>query len=89
MPTQHGSKIYDGHFLENDAPCVAVLRSLGALILGKTVNQALFDNARAFLTLAVFSTPPSSPPSMWVAKPPTRSIKPVLQVDPLQVRLQL
>ncbi|KAL0240707.1 hypothetical protein I308_106507 [Cryptococcus tetragattii IND107] len=36
MPTQHGSKIYDGHFLENDAPCVAVLRSLGALILGKT-----------------------------------------------------
>jgi Asp-tRNA(Asn)/Glu-tRNA(Gln) amidotransferase A subunit family amidase len=35
-PTQMGSPIYAGYRSRNDAACVAMLRSAGALILGKT-----------------------------------------------------
>lgn len=36
MPTQHNSPLYDGSWPRIDAACVSVLRSAGALILGKT-----------------------------------------------------
>ena len=35
-PTQHNSPIYEGHRPGEDANCVAVLRALGAVVLGKT-----------------------------------------------------
>jgi Asp-tRNA(Asn)/Glu-tRNA(Gln) amidotransferase A subunit family amidase len=38
MPTQMGSPIYAGHRPPNDAACVAVLRTAGAVIMGKTVT---------------------------------------------------
>jgi Asp-tRNA(Asn)/Glu-tRNA(Gln) amidotransferase A subunit family amidase len=37
-PTEYGSPIYRGHRPAADAGCVALARSLGALILGKTVS---------------------------------------------------
>jgi amidase len=40
MPTQHGSPIYKDQFAAFDAEPVAVLRALGALILGKTASSA-------------------------------------------------
>jgi Asp-tRNA(Asn)/Glu-tRNA(Gln) amidotransferase A subunit family amidase len=36
MPTQHNSPIYVGHRPNQDAACVSLLRSAGAVILGKT-----------------------------------------------------
>src|SRR5690606_27298565 len=36
MPTGHNSPMYIGHRVGKDAACVAVARSLGAQILGKT-----------------------------------------------------
>ena len=36
MPTQHNSRIYQGHRPAEDAACVALLRAAGAVILGKT-----------------------------------------------------
>ena len=36
MPTQHNSRIYQGHRPGEDAACVALLRAAGAVILGKT-----------------------------------------------------
>ncbi len=36
MPTQYNSPLYQGHFPGVDAACVSLLRSAGALILGKT-----------------------------------------------------
>ncbi len=38
MPTTHGSAIYAGHIPASDAPCVALAREAGAVILGKTVT---------------------------------------------------
>ena len=38
MPTAYGSPIYDGHRPASDAACVALLKSAGAVILGKTVT---------------------------------------------------
>lgn len=38
MPTTYGSKIYAGHMPASDAPCVALAREAGAVILGKTVT---------------------------------------------------
>jgi Asp-tRNA(Asn)/Glu-tRNA(Gln) amidotransferase A subunit family amidase len=38
MPTAYGSPIYAGHQPVWDAPCVALLRAAGAVILGKTVT---------------------------------------------------
>src|SRR3989304_4656327 len=37
MPTEYGSPIYAGHRPRSDAACVAILRSAGAVIMGKTV----------------------------------------------------
>lgn len=36
MPTQYGSRLYEGHVTPTDAACVRLLRQAGALILGKT-----------------------------------------------------
>jgi Asp-tRNA(Asn)/Glu-tRNA(Gln) amidotransferase A subunit family amidase len=41
MPTEHGSEFYKGNQPEEDAACVAALRSAGAVILGKTVTCEL------------------------------------------------
>jgi amidase len=38
MPTAYGSPIYAGHRPARDASCVALARSAGAIILGKTVT---------------------------------------------------
>jgi Asp-tRNA(Asn)/Glu-tRNA(Gln) amidotransferase A subunit family amidase len=38
MPTAYGSAIYSGYQPTWDAPCVALLRAAGAVILGKTVT---------------------------------------------------
>lgn len=38
MPTAYGSRIYRGHRPASDATCVALARSAGAIILGKTVT---------------------------------------------------
>ena len=38
MPTEYGSPIYRGHRPAGDAGCVAQVRELGGLILGKTVS---------------------------------------------------
>jgi len=37
-PTEYGSPIYAGHRPPADAPCVALARAAGALVLGKTVT---------------------------------------------------
>ncbi len=36
MPTEYGSKIYRGHRPVQDSACVAALRAVGAVLLGKT-----------------------------------------------------
>jgi Asp-tRNA(Asn)/Glu-tRNA(Gln) amidotransferase A subunit family amidase len=36
MPLTHNSPLYSGHVPAEDAPCVAILRAAGAVILGKT-----------------------------------------------------
>ncbi len=41
MPTTYGSAIYAGHQPAWDAPCVALSRAAGAVILGKTVSTEL------------------------------------------------
>ncbi len=41
MPTGNGSPIFAGRRPAKDAPCVAALRSTGAIILGKTVTTEL------------------------------------------------
>ena len=38
MPTQCNSPIFEGHWTNEDAACVAALRRAGAVILGKTVT---------------------------------------------------
>ena len=38
MPTEYGSPIYEGHRPACDAACVAQIRELGGVILGKTVS---------------------------------------------------
>jgi Asp-tRNA(Asn)/Glu-tRNA(Gln) amidotransferase A subunit family amidase len=38
MPTEYGSPIYKGHRPASDAACVAQLRELGGVVLGKTVS---------------------------------------------------
>lgn len=38
MPTGMGSPIYEGYRPRTDAPCVALVRAAGAIILGKTVT---------------------------------------------------
>src|SRR5438067_11532521 len=38
MPTGYGSPIYQGHRPAADAPCVALARAAGAIVLGKTVT---------------------------------------------------
>jgi Asp-tRNA(Asn)/Glu-tRNA(Gln) amidotransferase A subunit family amidase len=39
MPTGYGSPIYDDHQPDWDAACVALIRSAGAVIMGKTVSS--------------------------------------------------
>ena len=36
MPTQHNSPLYEGHQPARDAACVSLLRSAGAVVVGKT-----------------------------------------------------
>lgn len=38
MPTGYGSTIYDGHQPAQDAACVATIRNVGGIVLGKTVS---------------------------------------------------
>ncbi len=38
MPTAYGSPIYSGHRPPWDAPCVALMRAAGGIVLGKTVT---------------------------------------------------
>src|SRR5215470_5130862 len=38
MPTGYGSPIYEGHRPAADAACVALARTAGAVVLGKTVT---------------------------------------------------
>src|SRR5688572_26869232 len=38
MPTAYGSPIYDGHLPAWDAPCVALARAAGGIVMGKTVT---------------------------------------------------
>ncbi len=38
MPTCYGSGVYQGHYPEEDAACIRLLRQAGAVILGKTVT---------------------------------------------------
>jgi Asp-tRNA(Asn)/Glu-tRNA(Gln) amidotransferase A subunit family amidase len=38
MPTQYGSKVFEGHQTHRDAACVYWLRRCGAIILGKTTT---------------------------------------------------
>ena len=38
MPTENGSPIYAGRRPDADAPCVAVMRDAGAVLMGKTVT---------------------------------------------------
>jgi amidase len=41
MPTTNGSSIYSGHVARRDAACVALARTAGAIIVGKTVSTEL------------------------------------------------
>ena len=38
MPTTYGSQVYAGHRPAWDAPCVALMRAAGGIVLGKTVT---------------------------------------------------
>ena len=38
MPTCYGSQIYAGHYPDEDAECIRLLRRAGAVIMGKTVT---------------------------------------------------
>jgi Asp-tRNA(Asn)/Glu-tRNA(Gln) amidotransferase A subunit family amidase len=38
MPTEYGSPVYAGHRPAWDAPCVALTRAAGGIVLGKTVT---------------------------------------------------
>lgn len=38
LPTEYGSKIYQGHRPQRDAACVSLVRRAGGIILGKTVT---------------------------------------------------
>jgi len=38
IPTAYGSDIYPGHQPDVDAPCVALIRAAGGVVLGKTVT---------------------------------------------------
>lgn len=38
MPTCYGSQIYAGHYPDEDAECIRLLRQAGAVIMGKTVT---------------------------------------------------
>jgi Asp-tRNA(Asn)/Glu-tRNA(Gln) amidotransferase A subunit family amidase len=44
LPTEYNSPIYRGHRPKADAACVALLRSKGCLILGKTVTTEFANN---------------------------------------------
>ena len=50
MPTTYGSAIYADHQPAWDAPCVALSRAAGAVILGKTVSTAA-ERVWGFLVL--------------------------------------
>ena len=39
MPTGYGSPIYDDHQPDWDAACVALIRTAGAVVMGKTVTS--------------------------------------------------
>jgi amidase len=41
LPTAYGTSIYEGHRPQIDAACVAMLKSSGAFVLGKTVTAEL------------------------------------------------
>ena len=41
MPTEHGSPAFKGNKPEQDAACVAALKSAGAIILGKTITTEM------------------------------------------------
>src|SRR5215831_7899828 len=49
MPTQHGSPIYRGNRPFADAACVALTRSAGGVILGKTVTTEFANRAKRFI----------------------------------------
>ena len=50
MPTQHNSPIYTGHRPGQDAACVSILRSAGAVILGKTDTHEFAAGGRLAAT---------------------------------------
>jgi Asp-tRNA(Asn)/Glu-tRNA(Gln) amidotransferase A subunit family amidase len=54
MPTQYNSPIYYGHHPKIDAACVALLRSAGALIFGKTDTVEFAAMGRRALTANPF-----------------------------------
>ena len=47
LPTRHNSPIYAGHQPNEDASCVATLRALGAVVLGKTETHWTWSAPRA------------------------------------------
>lgn len=50
MPTQHNSLLYQGHYSGQDAACVGIARSNGALIAGKTDTVEFASGGRLALT---------------------------------------
>jgi Asp-tRNA(Asn)/Glu-tRNA(Gln) amidotransferase A subunit family amidase len=50
MPTQHNSPLYQGHHPKLDAACVSLLRSAGAIVLGKTDTVEFASTGRRALT---------------------------------------
>ena len=38
MPTCYGSRVYDGHYPDEEAECVRLLKKAGAVVMGKTVT---------------------------------------------------
>ena len=52
LPTERGSAIYAGRQTSNDAPCVALARAAGALVVGKTATTEF-----AFVTPTVTTNP--------------------------------
>jgi Asp-tRNA(Asn)/Glu-tRNA(Gln) amidotransferase A subunit family amidase len=50
-PTQHNSRVYRGRRPAVDAPCVAILRAAGAVVLGKTETVEFASHGRHAVTL--------------------------------------
>jgi Asp-tRNA(Asn)/Glu-tRNA(Gln) amidotransferase A subunit family amidase len=85
MPTGYGSPIYEGHRPVADAPCVALARAAGAIVLGKTVTTEFACSRARRPTRATRPIPraarraarPRRSPPAWrrspsAARPPAR-----------------